>query len=802
MAATMDSPIEYDDYISRMREQEYPMLKSSLYLDHAGTTLYSKTLLDKFHASMMNSLYGNPHSASPSSQRSTTSIEAIRLQALAYFNADLELFDLVFTANTTAAIKLVGEAFREQREGFWYGYHADCHTSLVGVRELAEEASCFQGDGEVEAWLDRESGAKEGERLRLFAYPAQSNLNGRRLPLDWNARCRGEASGRKAYTLWDAAAYATTAAVRLDDVENAPDFTVLSFSKMFGFPDLGALIVKKDVAHLFSGRKYFGGGTVDMVVCVKEQWHAVKSGSLHEQLEDGTLPVHSILALGAAMETQTELFRSLDDISRHTAALAKQLYDGLKSLRHANGQPTCEVYQDGKAVYGDATTQGPIVAFNIRSSQSQWVSNAEVEKLASIKDIHLRTGGLCNPGGIAKCLKLEPWEMRENFSAGFRCGSENDILNGKPTGVIRVSLGAMSTPSDVERFVDFVKEFFVEHTLPSSTPPSPLLIEDDRSSRLHVESLTVYPIKSCGGWQVPYGTAWDIRPEGLAWDREWCLVKPGSNTVLSQKAHPRMALIRPHLDFAAGHLRIALSGSMSQITVPLSQDPTYFSLSTDFRSCNATVCGDAIQARVYTSTAITEFFTQAIGVPCTLARFPASSGSSIAPSMRHSKSHLRPTTRQPATAHPRPLLLSNESPILTISRSSLNRLNESIKSRGGKAAHPAVFRANIVLAESPLLPPGRERPWAEDEWSGMKIGSSRDGEQDGVEFDFLGGCRRCQMVCIDQESGEKNQEPFVTLAKTRRFAGRGVLFGVHTCLAEKQVGNGARIKAGDEVVTW
>lgn len=34
------------------------------------------------------------------------------------------------------------------------------------------------------------------------------------------------------------------------------------------------------------------------------------------------------------------------------------------------------------------------------------------------------------------------------------------------------------------------------------------------------------------------------------------------------------------------------------------------------------------------------------------------------------------------------------------------------------------------------------------------------------------------MVCIDQDTGEKDEEPFVTLAKTRRIGGR-ILFGQH-----------------------
>ncbi len=53
--------------------------------------------------------------------------------------------------------------------------------------------------------------------------------------------------------------------------------------------------------------------------------------------------------------------------------------------------------------------------------------------------------------------------------------------------------------------------------------------------------------------------------------------------------------------------------------------------------------------------------------------------------------------------------------------------------------------------------------------------------------------------CIDQVSGEKNQEPFLTLAKTRRFGGR-VLFGVHTALVAEKGGR-RMIRSGDVVET-
>jgi molybdenum cofactor sulfurtransferase len=469
------------------------------------------------------------------------------------------------------------------------------------------------------------------------------------------------------------------------------------------------------------------------------------------------------------------------------------LYEDLSSLRHRSGEKVCHVYKDPASTYGECSTQGPVVAFNLQNECGGWVSNAEVEKLAAVKNFQLRTGGLCNPGGVASSLGLAPWEMRENFSAGQRCGNDNDIIRAKPTGMIRVSLGAMSTLRDVDSFVAFVREFFVQEAIAEITSPMTASQQEPPTlSRLHVESLCVYPIKSCAGFSVPPSAAWEVRPEGLAWDREWCLVHQGTGAALSQKRYPKMALIRPIIDLDEGVLRINLVGALRdtttihEVTVPLSADPRFFANSDLYKESKARVCGDNVSAKTYRSSKISSFFSQALGVACHLARFPAVSNGSG--STRHSKAHLQkyhkvsgmqipgafPITAPltPGACVSKPILLSNESPILTISRSSLNRLNELIKAEGGKAAQAEVFRANIVVAENPDYPPGLEDPYAEDDWSYLQIGQQY--------FEMLGACRRCQMVCIDQQTAEKNQEPFVTLSKTRRFDGR-IYFGEHTC---------------------
>ncbi|KAL3426094.1 molybdenum cofactor sulfurase [Phlyctema vagabunda] len=786
----------YNENVDAIREAEYPMLRGVTYLDHAGTTLYAKSLVERFATSMMTGLYGNPHSGSASSILATKRIDDVRLRALQFVRADPEEFDVVFVANATAAIKLVAEGFRAA-SGFQYGYHRDSHTSLVGVRETAASSRCFESDAAVQEWLAQSRDVHD-ELPFLFAYPAQSNMNGRRLPLVWSKSVRD--TKRNTFTLLDAAALVSTAPLDLSDAEDAPDFVALSFYKIFGFPDLGALIVKKSSSHMLTNRQYFGGGTVEMVSCLGEQWHASKDQSIHEQLEDGTLPIHNILALDSAFDVHKELFLSMERISKHTSYLADKLYKDLSSIRHGNGHRVCKIYTDPHTDYQNGGLQGPVIAFNIQNSDGTWVTNSEVEKLASVRNIHLRTGGLCNPGGTAHHLELESWEMKRNFSAGQRCGNDNEGIGGKPTGVVRVSLGAMSNLNDITTFVEFAKEFYAQHPLEHETSPA-----SSPRSGLYVESLTVYPIKSCGGWSVPSNTAWEIKKEGLAWDREWCLVHAGTGQALSQKRYPRMALLKPEVDLKAGLLRIKLrepgaTEPPAEIAVSLFEGPERM------KSRASNVCSESVAAFPYNMKEIRDFFTDALSVPCNLARFPAG-GTGL--SSRHSKAHLQqhqlPRKRRideesgsfstpPPSPHesdqeqaPRPILLSNESPILVITRPSLDFLNTQIRHKKGKVADASVFRSNIVVAASS---PATSVPYTEDSWTHVRIGAE--------VFEMLGSCRRCSMVCVDQDTAVRNEEPFVTLAKTRRFDNK-VFFGEHMCHVAHGRSDAVYISVGDAV---
>ena len=156
------------------------------------------------------------------------------------FNTDSSEYDLVFTQNSTAAIKLLGEGLSDR--DWSYAYSEDAHTSLVGLRQLATNYKTFSTDSfhDCTNELYNESVSKN----LLVAWPGQSNFSGERfINKDWHVKAK--ALGDNVYTLLDIAALAMTYPIDLSSESAlATDFLCLSFYKIFGFPDLGALLIK------------------------------------------------------------------------------------------------------------------------------------------------------------------------------------------------------------------------------------------------------------------------------------------------------------------------------------------------------------------------------------------------------------------------------------------------------------------------------------------------------------------------------------------------------------------------------
>lgn len=81
--------------------------------------------------------------------------------------------------------------------------------------------------------------------------------------------------------------------------------------------------------------------------------------------------------------------------------------------------------------------------------------NSFIEYAATKHRISLRTGCMCNPGGVAAILGIQA-EM-EHFYPGITFEDFENIV-GRELGVVRLSLGLASDFSDVHHLLSFVRE--------------------------------------------------------------------------------------------------------------------------------------------------------------------------------------------------------------------------------------------------------------------------------------------------------------------------------------------------------
>jgi selenocysteine lyase/cysteine desulfurase len=447
------SPPETD--LGLLRQTEFGRLDAlgHAYLDYTGTALYGATQIERQHDRLLSRVLGNPHSENPAALASTESMERARARVLAFFHADPAEYDVVFTANASAALRIVGESFPFE-SGSRFVLTADNHNSVNGIRSFAARAGAdvryIPLDGELrpedpQPWMDGAS----PRRRHLFAYPAQSNYSGARHPLAWVEQAR--AGGY--HVLLDAAALVPTCALDLSAVH--PDFLCVSFYKMFGFPTgVGALVARREALAMLR-RPWFAGGTIEWVATYEEA-HEMRRGS--GAFEDGT---PHFLAFDAVIDGLDLLERiGMRRVEVHIHDLTAHLLDGLIRLQHRRGRPLLEIY--GPA---DCERRGGTVSFNVLDRTGAVSSFEEVVAFAADAGVSVRGCCFCNPGCEETALRLQPQRaracrrgLRGNYSpAGFRACCRG------PAGAVRASLGIPTIPSDIDRLLETLDRYRSAH---------------------------------------------------------------------------------------------------------------------------------------------------------------------------------------------------------------------------------------------------------------------------------------------------------------------------------------------------
>ncbi len=257
---------------------------------------------------------------------------------------------------------------------------------------------------------------------------------------------------------------------------------------------------------------------------------------------------------------------------------------------------------------------------------------------------------------------------------------------------------------------------------------------------IELTSLHIYPIKSCAGFSL---TEMEVGPRGPLYDREWMIIDENAK-FLTQRQHPRMALIKVHL----GKNELEISGpEHSPIQIPLNKPHE--------KDLEVEVWSDKCQAHSEGAEA-EKWLTSFLGRPSRLVR------------MKSNFKRLLPAKYEMPKAHTG---FADSLPFLLISEESLADLN----SRIGQQLEMNRFRPNLVICGGGA--------YAEDTWKRLRIGA--------IEFEIKKPCTRCSITTVDQATAETGKEPLKTLATYRRDRNK-IFFGqhpVHLNLGHLKVGD-------------
>ncbi len=266
-------------------------------------------------------------------------------------------------------------------------------------------------------------------------------------------------------------------------------------------------------------------------------------------------------------------------------------------------------------------------------------------------------------------------------------------------------------------------------------------------STIRVAALYRYPVKGCRGWPL---TEAEVGERGIVGDRGYMLVD-ADDRFITQRTHPRMALIEPRL--GDGSLALTAPGRDS-LTVTRTERGGRRLVTVWRDRCEAIDQGDAAAA----------WLSGFLGVNCRLVTM--------------ADDFVRLVDREYSVGEHDQVGFADGYPFLLTTEDSLADLN-------GRMAAPLPmnrFRPSIVLAGAP--------PFAEDGWRLIRIGA--------IVFAVVKPCARCVVTTTDQATAERGAEPLATLATFRKVRGKGVMFGqnlIHRSTGTLRVGDAVELIA-------
>ncbi|MEH3115412.1 MOSC domain-containing protein [Pedobacter terrae] len=268
-------------------------------------------------------------------------------------------------------------------------------------------------------------------------------------------------------------------------------------------------------------------------------------------------------------------------------------------------------------------------------------------------------------------------------------------------------------------------------------------------NQFFLSGLYIYPIKSLGGISLQQAK---LEESGLQYDRRWMLVDE-DGIFVTQRKYFELALLQVSI---SNDQLIVFHKTLPGLSISFSTDED------TGEQISVVIWNDTVTALEVNKT-LSDWFSNFLKFRVKLVRMPSTGKRLIDRNYAQNDEIVS---------------FADGYPCLLIGQSSLDGLNEKLR-------EPILmdrFRPNFVFTggESHI----------EDRFKDFYMGE--------VLFSAVKPCSRCVLITIDQQTGEKGQEPLRTLA-SYRTVGKKIMFGQN--LLHQQTGT---IRVGDElkVMRW
>ncbi|EAX98375.1 molybdenum cofactor sulfurase, putative [Trichomonas vaginalis G3] len=393
----------YGNFVQQIREKFTKSIGNDDYLDYSTRSLYTDAQIQRNSNELSNTLYGNPHSESRSSEAANELIEDLRISILEMFNTDLSEYTCVFTQSRLASLKLIPEAFPfTDKSSFLYSSSSD--ADIIGLSSFAaakkSSIHSFNTNNTLQPLFSKFSRNSNN----IVITPLVDRFDGHIFTEEEITEVLSAKShGNYTVVLADATDYLQTNT--LDLSAHQFDGLIFSIDGVVGFPSLGVVIIKNQLIR-FMDKPYFGGGT--LVYALTTQPFEKLRLKPAQRLEDGSLP---FLTIAAAVDS-IDILKTIGSARlEYVNRLSEKLYDTFSELKCVK-------------ILGNPSSS--ILSFEI-SSENGVVDYNQVVNDACDNGFVINSG--CNKDG--KCAA-------------------------------KVSIGWLSLESDITRFADWINQTYCE----------------------------------------------------------------------------------------------------------------------------------------------------------------------------------------------------------------------------------------------------------------------------------------------------------------------------------------------------